>query len=53
VPHAGFGLGFERTLTYVTGLANVRDAPIPAHAGQRAVLMHITGGEITSYPYAM
>src|SRR5262249_21694563 len=30
VPHAGFGLGFERTLAYVTGLANVRDAiPFP------------------------
>jgi asparaginyl-tRNA synthetase len=26
VPHAGFSLGFERTLAYVTGLANVRDA---------------------------
>ena len=26
VPHAGFGLGFERSLAYVTGLANVRDA---------------------------
>jgi asparaginyl-tRNA synthetase len=25
VPHAGFGLGFERTVAYVTGLANVRD----------------------------
>src|SRR4029077_2048191 len=23
VPHAGFGLGFERNLAYVTGLANV------------------------------
>jgi asparaginyl-tRNA synthetase len=30
VPHAGFGLGVERTLAYVTGLANVRDAiPVP------------------------
>ena len=30
VPQAGFGLGFERTLAYVTGLANVRDAiPFP------------------------
>ena len=30
VPHAGFGLGFERTLAYVTGLSNVRDAiPFP------------------------
>src|SRR6185436_9616551 len=26
VPHAGFGLGFERTIAYVTGLSNVRDA---------------------------
>ena len=25
VPHAGFGLGLERTLSYVTGLGNVRD----------------------------
>lgn len=30
VPHAGFGLGFERLLLYVTGLQNVRDAiPFP------------------------
>lgn len=30
VPHAGFGLGFERTVAYVTGLANVRDViPFP------------------------
>ncbi len=30
VPHAGFGLGFERLLVYVTGLANIRDAiPYP------------------------
>jgi asparaginyl-tRNA synthetase len=30
VPHAGFGLGFERTIAYVTGLSNVRDAiPFP------------------------
>jgi asparaginyl-tRNA synthetase len=34
VPHAGFGLGFERTLAYVTGLANVRDAiPYPRTPG--------------------
>jgi asparaginyl-tRNA synthetase len=25
VPHAGFGLGFERLLSYITGLGNVRD----------------------------
>ena len=30
----GFGLGFERTLAYVTGLANVRDAiPFPRTPG--------------------
>ncbi|MGK0342880.1 MAG: asparaginyl-tRNA synthetase, partial [Candidatus Azotimanducaceae bacterium] len=26
VPHAGFGLGFERLLNYVTGMENIRDA---------------------------
>ncbi|HOB60670.1 MAG TPA: asparagine--tRNA ligase [Candidatus Competibacteraceae bacterium] len=30
VPHAGFGLGFERTVSYITGMANVRDViPFP------------------------
>ena len=30
VPHAGFGLGFERTLGYATGISNVRDLiPFP------------------------
>lgn len=30
VPHAGFGLGFERTVSYVTGMTNVRDViPFP------------------------
>jgi len=30
VPHAGFGLGFERFVSYVTGIANVRDViPFP------------------------
>jgi asparaginyl-tRNA synthetase len=30
VPHAGFGLGFERTVSYMTGMANVRDViPFP------------------------
>ena len=29
-PHAGFGMGFERVLNYVTGMENVRDAiPFP------------------------
>jgi asparaginyl-tRNA synthetase len=30
VPHAGFGLGFERTILYATGMANIRDViPFP------------------------
>jgi asparaginyl-tRNA synthetase len=37
VPHAGFGLGFERTVAYVTGLSNVRDAiPFPRTPGNAA-----------------
>ncbi len=34
VPHAGFGLGFERLLAYVTGMDNVRDVvPFPRTPG--------------------
>jgi len=34
VPHAGFGLGFERLVSYVTGVANVRDViPFPRTPG--------------------
>jgi asparaginyl-tRNA synthetase len=30
VPHAGFGLGFERALMYITGMGNIRDVlPFP------------------------
>ena len=30
VKHAGFGLGFERLIMYVTGIENIRDAiPFP------------------------
>ncbi|PLY03307.1 MAG: asparagine--tRNA ligase [Desulfuromonas sp.] len=36
-PHAGFGLGFERFLMYVTGMENIRDVipfpRTPGHAG--------------------
>jgi asparaginyl-tRNA synthetase len=38
VPHAGFGLGFERTLAYVTGLSNVRDViPFPRTPGNAKI----------------
>jgi asparaginyl-tRNA synthetase len=34
VPHAGFGLGFERLLNYVTGMENIRDViPFPRVPG--------------------
>ena len=33
-PHAGFGLGFERLIMYVTGISNIRDVlPYPRTAG--------------------
>jgi len=35
VPHAGFGLGFERAVQYVTGMQNIRDViPYPRAVGQ-------------------
>ncbi|MDR2150079.1 MAG: asparagine--tRNA ligase [Spirochaetaceae bacterium] len=35
VPHAGFGLGFERLVQYVTGMTNIRDViPYPRAVGQ-------------------
>jgi asparaginyl-tRNA synthetase len=34
VPHAGFGLGFERAVQFVTGLGNIRDTiPYPRTPG--------------------
>lgn len=34
VPHAGFGLGFERLISYVTGMENIRDViPFPRTPG--------------------
>ena len=39
VPHAGFGLGFERTVQFATGMQNIRDViPFPPHPQQRRVL---------------
>jgi asparaginyl-tRNA synthetase len=34
VPHAGFGLGLERMVQFVTGMANIRDViPFPRYPG--------------------
>ena len=34
VPHAGFGLGFERLIQFVTGMANIREViPFPRTPG--------------------
>jgi asparaginyl-tRNA synthetase len=34
VPHAGFGLGFERMVMFVTGMSNIRDViPFPRTPG--------------------
>ena len=33
-PHSGFGLGFERLVQYVTGMANIREViPFPRTPG--------------------
>ena len=33
--HSGFGLGFERMVMYVTGMANIRDViPYPRTVGK-------------------
>lgn len=38
VPHAGFGLGFERLIMYVTGIENIRDViPFPRWPGNAAI----------------
>jgi asparaginyl-tRNA synthetase len=35
VPHSGFGLGFERLVSYITGMANIRDViPYPRVPGR-------------------
>ena len=37
VPHAGFGLGLERTIMYATGMTNIRDViPFPRTPGNAA-----------------
>jgi asparaginyl-tRNA synthetase len=37
VPHAGFGLGLERTIIYASGMANIRDViPFPRTPGHAA-----------------
>ncbi len=34
VPHAGFGLGFERVVQFITGMQNIRDViPFPRTPG--------------------
>lgn len=35
VPHAGFGLGFERLVLFTTGMENIRDViPFPRFPGK-------------------
>ena len=38
VPHAGFGLGFERLVSYITGMENIRDCiPFPRTPGNARI----------------
>ena len=42
VPHAGFGLGVERVLLFITGMANIRDViPFPRTPAERGVLSRV------------
>lgn len=37
VPHAGYGLGFERLVLFITGMSNIRDViPFPRYPGYAA-----------------
>ncbi len=39
--HAGFGLGFERMVMYLTGISNIRDVlPFPRTTGNAEFLIH-------------
>jgi asparaginyl-tRNA synthetase len=39
VPHAGFGVGFERLLMFLTGVPNIRDViPYPRTPGNAGLL---------------
>ena len=38
IPHAGFGLGFDRLVQYMCGLSNIRETiPFPRHPGELLV----------------
>ena len=48
-PHAGFGLGFERLLLFVTGMTNIRDSFPPYPQERRVLNIHLyikEGGNI-------
>ena len=43
MPHAGFGLGLERMLMYLTGMKNIRDViPFPRTPGTRSLSVYLT-----------
>jgi asparaginyl-tRNA synthetase len=44
--HAGFGLGFERLMLWMTGMKNIRDVhAVPAYAEERGVLIRVEQSE--------
>ena len=54
VPHAGFGLGFERLVSYITGMSNIRDVvPYPRVPGKGRLLNgYFTAGANTPWSAA-
>ncbi|MEZ6078380.1 MAG: amino acid--tRNA ligase-related protein [Pirellulaceae bacterium] len=49
VPHAGFELGFERVVQWVTGMTNIRDCiPFPRTPGSAEFKTRVVVDEVTS-----
>ena len=46
--HAGFGLGFERCIMYLTGMTNIRDVTaVPENGKQLRIIESVQGGKPT------
>ena len=47
--HAGFGLGFERFIMYVTGMQNIRDViPVCPHPEELIVLIEFSFNQLSN-----
>ena len=50
--HAGFGLGFDRMLMYLSGMQNIRDVePFAAHAEKPCILRNEETADVPLFSY--